>query len=160
MGEHLRAIFIPIFCAIVWLGVALLVAHPAEVFAKDWGALSTAFIDSGRFSRVFFPFLIAVDFVIALSVGHYRTSQSRFMIIVVAMVVYVFIASLPEFTATMQTASVADIPGAEQTTADQVNPPVATLIFLLICLLVVRSVSYYNENRERRKGLNFVKIGQ
>jgi len=141
----------------------MLVAHPKHVYGFDFVSLSRDYMSGKSFSRIFIPILIFVDILIALFVGHYKTSQTRFAIIIVTMVLYVLLSIVPEVNPAM----VANIP-AETAAADDApviiksntpviksNTPVVIFIFLMFFLLAIRTISFYDENRKPPK---FVEI--
>ena len=144
----MRAYIIPLLSAIVWIGVALLVAFPQQVYRFDLLALSNGFMSSDNFSRIFVPILIFTDIIIAVLVGHYKTSQMRFGCIVVTIVLYAIFAIAPE----LGSASIAEpLPSGDEKVMTESGNYLALFILLMIFLLLIRSVSFYDEDRNVKK---------
>ena len=105
-------------------------------------------MSSDNFSRIFVPILIFTDIIIAVLVGHYKTSQMRFGCIVVTIVLYAIFAIAPE----LGSASIAEpLPSGDEKVMTESGNYLALFILLMIFLLLIRSVSFYDEDRNVKK---------
>ncbi len=127
-GRKTALFLAPWAAGLVWLGVSLLVAYPAEASNLDLGALATKFLSD--WNRFFLWLLLGADIVIAVgflgdeSVSK-RLSGRGLWIAVLAIAVFSTLTTLlPSFNPKAQAWST------------------SILLAGLACLLVVRSQSY------------------
>ncbi len=135
----MRQFGIALGCAVVWVIAAFLVAYPRHVYSFDFLGLSSDFISDSSLSLVFLPLLITIDIMISMFVGHYRTSQGRFITIIIVSILYIVFAISPAVIDKLSS-----------------NTTLGIFSVLVLCLLAIRTVSFYSE--DTTNSINFVAI--
>lgn len=81
-------------CTIGWLFVAFSIAYPQIATSTDLSLVVDAFLAGRDNERTLIPFLVCVDIVIALMLGHMARSTRIIVLAILCAIIYIYISAM------------------------------------------------------------------